>query len=361
MRLTRTTRPRRAAAPAVAAALALSLLAAAAPSAARAAVGTAAAPAETPRNVAVVVYEGMEILDFAGPAEVFAAAGDGFNTYTVGETKDAILSQGFVTVTPEYSIADSPKPDILVIPGGNSGNVSKRPAMMKWVTASARDAEIVMTVCSGAFVLAKAALLDGLEATTWYGAIENLRKAAPKTTVHEHVRFVDNGKFITTAGVSAGIDGALHVIEKLGGRDAAARIATYMEYDKWHPEEGRVVEGPAQKRWTDAAERRRKSEESAAVTAREEGGRQVARVVVDDEGYRPAVVRLRPGVPARLVFERKTESACAAQVQIPELGVAPVELPLGEPTAIDFTPKASGRYRFACGMQMITGTLLVEG
>jgi transcriptional regulator GlxA family with amidase domain len=91
-------------------------------------------------------------------------------------------------------------------------------------------------------LLAQAGLLDGKHATTWYGAIGRLREMTPQATVHEQTRFVDNGKIITTAGVSAGIDGALHVVEKLLGKEVAARTAKYMEYDKWHPREGLIFE-----------------------------------------------------------------------------------------------------------------------
>ena len=197
-------------------------------------------------NVGVFVYEGMEILDFGGPAEVFAAAGNfsdkaEFNVYTVGSTKESILSQGFIRITPEFSIADCPKPDIIVFPGGNSANVTQDEATMKWLAAESPDLKIAMSVCTGAFVLAKAGLLDEKKATTWYGAIGRLREASPKTTVLEKTRFVDNGNVITTAGVSAGIDGALHVVATLLGDEAAQNTARYMEYDKWKPNRGLVV------------------------------------------------------------------------------------------------------------------------
>jgi transcriptional regulator GlxA family with amidase domain len=199
-------------------------------------------PART-RNVAIVLYEGVEVLDFSGPAEVFAAAagfaGTGeqaaFRTYTMGVTTDAILSQGFVRVVPEFSIDDAPKPDVIVLPGGSSGRLTNDSTFMAWATKAMQDAEVTLTVCTGAFVAAKAGLLDGQVATTWYDAIDRLRQAAPKATVQEGRRFVDNGRIVTTAGVSAGIDGALHVVARLLGRSAADRTARYMEYH-WSPE-----------------------------------------------------------------------------------------------------------------------------
>ena len=184
-----------------------------------------------PRQVAILVYEGVELLDFAGPGEVFAAAGhDGdFAVYTVGETVAPVLSQRFVTVTPRYSIAEAPRPDVLVIPGGAASNLMSEP-MLAWIRATAKDAEVVLSVCNGALVLAKAGLLDGLGATTHHGSLDALRRMAPKTTVHADRRFVDNGKVVTAAGVSAGIDAALHVVHRLSGDEAARATARYMEY-----------------------------------------------------------------------------------------------------------------------------------
>jgi transcriptional regulator GlxA family with amidase domain len=206
------------------------------------AVALAAAAAQT-RNVAIVVYAGVELLDFAGPGEVFAAAANAgavrgvkaFRVYTVARSKEPIVSQGFLKVTPDYSIADAPRPDLLVIPGGSSGVVTRDEAFMAWAKKAAGEAEIAMSVCSGAFVLGKAGLLDGKSATTWYGAISRLRSETPKADVQEGRRFIDQGRILTTAGVSAGIDGALHVVARLLGRAVADHTARYMEYH-WTPE-----------------------------------------------------------------------------------------------------------------------------
>ena len=101
------------------------------------------------------------------------------------------------------------------------------------------------SVCTGVFILGKAGLLDGLTVTTFHESIESLRKALPKTEVLANVRFVDNGRVITSAGISAGIDGALHLVEKLRGRHEAIRIAAHMEYDHWVPEQGLILEQEA--------------------------------------------------------------------------------------------------------------------
>jgi transcriptional regulator GlxA family with amidase domain len=203
----------------------------------------AAPPPQPVRHVAIVVYDGTEILDFAGPAEVLAAAGgfasggsgSALDVYTVGATTAPIKAQGFITITPQYSIADAPTPDIVVIPGGNSANLSRDPAMMTWLTTVTSASDATLTVCTGAFPLAESGALDGLEITTWYGAVESLRAKAPRAKVMHGRRFIDSGRYITTAGVSAGIDGALHLTARLYGRRVADQTARYMEYH-WTPE-----------------------------------------------------------------------------------------------------------------------------
>ncbi|MGE3767969.1 MAG: DJ-1/PfpI family protein, partial [Kofleriaceae bacterium] len=195
------------------------------------------------KNVAIVVYDHMEILDFAGPAEVLAAAsrfaGSGgqpaLNIYLVGKTTKSLEAQGFIDITPAFSIDNAPTPDIVVIPGGMSDNLSNDPAMMAWLTQATAASDTTLTVCTGAFPLAKAGVFDGMEITTYYGAIEGLRALAPKARVTHGRRFIDNGRYITTAGVSAGIDGALHLAARIFGRRVADQTARYMEYH-WTPE-----------------------------------------------------------------------------------------------------------------------------
>lgn len=186
----------------------------------------------SPRNVAIFVFQGMELLDFAGPGEVFAAARPKFKVYTVAASTEPIVSQGFVKIVPEYSIHDCPKPDLLVIPGGNTSAALMNPDVIAWVKRVSGENELTMSVCTGAFILAKAGLLDGREATTHWFHVKRLGKSAPNIQVRSNVRFVDTGKILTTAGVSAGIDGALHVVQRLLGHSAAVRIAKGMEY-KW--------------------------------------------------------------------------------------------------------------------------------
>jgi putative intracellular protease/amidase len=194
------------------------------------------------RNVAIVVYENAEPLDWTGPYEVYndaAHAGSvngepAFNVYIVSKTKKSLNAQG-LWVVPSYSIEDAPKPDLVLFPGGPSSKVYDDPDFFAWAKKAAVDAEIAQSVCTGAFVLGKAGLLDGLEVTTFHGAIDNLQETYPKASVKRGRRFVDNGHVVTTAGISAGIDGSLHIVARLLGRRVADEVATYMEY-AWSPE-----------------------------------------------------------------------------------------------------------------------------
>lgn len=191
------------------------------------------------RDVAILLFEGVQIIDYTGPYEVFGHAwtpdGPAFRTYTVAEKPGPITTAMGMSVNPRYTFADAPKPDVLILPGGGVPPHLENPALMAWVKEASKDAEVVLSVCNGAFFLAKAGLLDGLEATTFAGLIDDLREAAPKARIVGDKRWVDNGKIITTAGLSSGIDGSLHVIEKLMGRGYAQRAALGMEYN-WQPE-----------------------------------------------------------------------------------------------------------------------------
>jgi len=190
-------------------------------------------------TVAIFLYDGVELLDFSGPGEVFGAT-EGFEVYTVSIDGNEITSQGFVNVLPEYSIETAPRPDIVVLPGGGTGPISRNQRVLNWIQDLADGGTMNISVCTGARILASAGLLDGLNVTTWYGFTDRLRELLPNSTVLENTRFVDSGQVLTTAGVSAGIDGALHTVARIKGYDVAKSTAQYMEYDKWQPEEGRI-------------------------------------------------------------------------------------------------------------------------
>ena len=188
-------------------------------------------------KVALFVPSGAELLDFAGPGEAFTQA-TGFKVYLVSLSEEPIRSQGFMTITPNYSYKNCPKPDIILIPGGGTGRIINEPEAIQWVKEHYENGGTVLTVCTGASVAAKAGLLEGMKATTYHTAFDYVQGYCSDCELLKGVRYVDNGRIITTAGISAGIDGALHLISRIKGRDIAEEAARNMEYDKWAPGEG---------------------------------------------------------------------------------------------------------------------------
>jgi putative intracellular protease/amidase/YHS domain-containing protein len=184
------------------------------------------------RSVVIFVFDNMELLDFAGPAEVFASAG--FQVSTVAKTREPIKCMGLINITPGHTLEDCPRSDIIVVPGGNTRAVAMDKQVTDWLAHASSEAEVALSVCTGAFVLANAGLLDGKEATTHWGSIARMQELFPKIRVRNDQRVVDAGKVVTSAGVSAGIDGALHVVDRLAGRSTALKAARYMEYT-WQP------------------------------------------------------------------------------------------------------------------------------
>lgn len=189
-------------------------------------------PAATkPMTVAFVLTDGATMIDFAGPWEVFQDAGgpdgvDYFHLFTVGASKTPVRISGGMTVIPDYTFENAPHANIVVIPAQRGD-----PALADWLRRRSKDADIVMSVCTGAFQLGKAGLLDGKQATTHHDFYDQFEKSFPKVTLVKGRRYVETDKVIYTAGgLSSGIDLALHVVERLYGRDVAQRTATYMEY-----------------------------------------------------------------------------------------------------------------------------------
>lgn len=186
-----------------------------------------------PRTVAILLFDEVELLDFAGPFEVFSVAGreGAFDVQTVAETTDPIRTRGGLIVTPSAALHDLPSADVLVVPGGQGARTAMhREAVLDWVRDGAQTAEVVLSVCTGSFILARAGLLDGCTATTHHGVLDQLAELAPDATVVGNQRVVDNGAIVTAAGISAGIDAALHVVERLRGSAHAAATARHMEY-----------------------------------------------------------------------------------------------------------------------------------
>ncbi|GAA0914289.1 DJ-1/PfpI family protein [Virgisporangium aurantiacum] len=185
------------------------------------------------RKVAILLFDGVQIIDYTGPYEVLGQAG--MEVFTVAVEPEMITTAMGMRVMPHYAMDNAPAADVLLIPGGEVGPTQENPSVIRWIQKRSERAEYVMSVCNGAYILAKTGLLDGLTATTFYDLQDGLSAIAPTVTVVRDQRYADNGKFITTAGISSGIDGSLHLVSKLFGRGRAQMVALNMEYD-WQPD-----------------------------------------------------------------------------------------------------------------------------
>lgn len=193
--------------------------------------------------VAVTISAGVTVIDFSGPWEVFQDAavpelGDAqaFELYTVSDNLDPLRGSGGLQLVPDYTFANAPAPRVVVIPAQRGG-----PALHEWLRKTSKTADLTMSVCTGAFQLAKAGLLSGLEATTHHDFLDRLTSQYPDVKVRRGLRYVEGSPKIATAGgLSAGIDLALRVVERYYGRPAAERTAAYMEYQSrgWIPAGG---------------------------------------------------------------------------------------------------------------------------
>lgn len=196
------------------------------------------------KTVGILLFEDVEVLDAFGPFEVFSVAQTAdpedlgrnlFQVVTISETGAPLQTRGGLVVTPHHSFTNHPPLDILLVPGGYGTRAQvKNEALLDWLRERTAEAELRTSVCTGAFLYAEIGLLDGHAATTHWGSIDRLRTGYPDIDVQKDVRFVDEGTIITSAGISAGIDMALHVVARLHGTDAARATARYMEYD-WRP------------------------------------------------------------------------------------------------------------------------------
>ena len=188
------------------------------------------------RRVLFLLFDQVELLDFAGPMEVFSIVARGNDPHmeiqTCSKTGDSNTTTNGLRVVPQFSFSTAPWPHILVVPGGiGTRKEMKDDAVIEWVRNAADRAELVLSVCTGSLILAKAGLLEGLEITSHHAALDLLRTEAPNSKVHADRRFVDNGKVVVSAGVSAGIDMAFHILERLHGAETAKSVAKYIEYE----------------------------------------------------------------------------------------------------------------------------------
>ena len=189
--------------------------------------------------VGIFMFDDVEVLDFAGPFEVFAVSryDDGsqpFNVYLISEDGKRVIARNGLKVDVDYSMEDCPKTDLLLIPGGQgTRKLMHNETVRAWIQSQFNDLEHLLTVCTGSLVVAKTGLLAGLSATTYHTAFDLLTSAEPTLDPKPGERWVDNGKIITSAGVSAGIDMALHTVQRLLGKDFADKTARHMEYEYW--------------------------------------------------------------------------------------------------------------------------------
>jgi transcriptional regulator GlxA family with amidase domain len=194
-------------------------------------------------SVAIFIFENVEVLDFAGPFEVFSrtrlkAGAESrrfdetapFDVFTVARTRQALKATGGLEVLPAHDFADAPPIDLLVIPGGFGTRplLSDQPTL-DWIRRTAAGCRQLTSVCTGSLLLAKAGLLDGKRATTHWAALDLLAEVGPRVTVERELRVVDDG-VITSAGVASGMDMAFHVVERLYGKAVADETARYIEY-----------------------------------------------------------------------------------------------------------------------------------
>ena len=190
-------------------------------------------------SVGIFLFDEVEVLDFAGPFEVFSVTSqlnnfEPFSVFTISETGEEINAVNGLNVLPDFSFEDHPDIDILIIPGGDgTRELINRQSVINWVNEISQGNEITMSVCSGARILAKAGLLDGHNSTTHHDVIKDVTNITSETNILEGKRFVDEGKIMTSAGITAGIDLSLHVVEKLFGKNMADETVIYMEYGDW--------------------------------------------------------------------------------------------------------------------------------
>jgi transcriptional regulator GlxA family with amidase domain len=191
------------------------------------------APAQGSIPVAFLLSDDAVVIDFAGPWEVFSnvsvpgrAADPVFKLYTVAPTSAPVTAMGGMTIVPNYTISNAPPPKVIVVPAQGT----RDPAVLAWLRESARHADLTMSVCTGAFLLARTGLLDGKAATTHHGSFSEFAMTFPDVTLKRGARFVEEDKLASAGGLSSGIDLALRVVERYFGRTVASNTANTLEY-----------------------------------------------------------------------------------------------------------------------------------
>lgn len=193
------------------------------------------------KRVGIVLFEDIEVLDFCGPFEVFSAVclneaqrredPSPFEVWLVAETPEPVTTTGKMKVVPHYTFESCPRLDILVVPGGwGTRKELNNPTMLEWLRARAAQVETLTSVCTGSMLLGFAGLLNGLHATTHWRSLDWMRDSFPEVTVESQQHVVEDGRVVTSAGISAGIDMALKVVARYFGENIARATARHMEY-----------------------------------------------------------------------------------------------------------------------------------
>ncbi len=194
------------------------------------------------KKVAILIFDKVEVLDFAGPFEVFSVSYDDegnklYDVCLIAEEEEVVKARGNFQVTPNKTIDTDEKFDMVLIPGGfGTRPLMDNETIKNWIKAQFSQVELMLSVCTGSLVLATSGLLENQSATTHHAAFDELAKVAPNTEIIKGTKYVDNGKVITSGGISAGIEMALHVVAKQHGIEQARRTANYMEYT-WNEQE----------------------------------------------------------------------------------------------------------------------------
>ena len=194
------------------------------------------------QQVGIFVFDQVEVLDFAGPYEVFTTAArlyaradphaaPLFQVFTLGQTRAPLRARAGLSIHPEYDFTQHPAIDVLIVPGGVVSAELAKPAVIEWIKEVYTHSTLTASVCTGAFLLAQAGLLHQHRATTHWEDIDDFSALFPSVQVQTQVRWVDAGKIVSSAGISAGIDMSLHLVERLAGRDLALRTARQMDFD----------------------------------------------------------------------------------------------------------------------------------
>jgi len=191
-------------------------------------------------TVGILVFDDVEVLDACGPFEVFSVARTPqhhedeyrlFRVYMIAQELRTVTCRGGMLLQPHYDIGSHPELDLVLIPGGQGTRRERTNSMLiRWIEQQNQRTQMTLSVCTGAFLIAEAGLLRGLRATTHWNSIEWMRNEYPEITMLSNARFVDEGRIITSAGISAGIDMSLHVVARLHGNETALWTARRMEY-----------------------------------------------------------------------------------------------------------------------------------